>query len=119
MTRYMLSVHMASDPSAKPMTEEQARDGFARIAELEADMEAAKAFVFSARLSPPSEAKVIRRGPGRPKGTDGPYAETKELLGGFYVIDAPDADAALEWASRVSEAIQAPIEVRRLVDSRG
>ncbi len=119
MPQYMLSVHTAADESREPMTEEQQRDGFARIAGLESEMEAADAFVFSARLSPADEAKVVRRGPGRPKSTDGPFAETKEQLGGFYLIEAPTIDAAIDWASRVSEAISEPIEVRPLAGSRG
>lgn len=122
MPQYMLSVHMetgeASDPS-EPMTEEQQRQGYAAIAGLEADMEAAGAFVFSARLGQPGEAKVIRRGAGRPKSTDGPFAETKEHLGGFYLIEAPDVDAAVDWATRVSDAIGQPIEIRPLAGSRG
>jgi hypothetical protein len=118
MTQYMLSVHTAATEPREPMTEEQQREGFARIAALEAEMEAAGAFVFSARLTGPGEAKVVRRGAGRPKSTDGPFAETKELLGGFYLVEAPDVDAAVEWASRVSETIGEPIEVRPLAGSR-
>jgi hypothetical protein len=56
---------------------------------------------------------------GRPKSTDGPFVETKEHLGGFYLIEAPDMDTAIEWASRVSDAIGEPIEIRALVGSRG
>lgn len=119
MPQFMLSVHTSANGRHEPMTEEEQRQGFAKIAGLEAQMEAADAFVFSARLTEPSEAKAVRRGPGRPKGTDGPFAETKEHLGGFYLIDAPDTEAALDWASRVSDAIDAPIEVRRLAGSRG
>ena len=120
MPQYMLSVHTATDEPRRPMTEEQQREGFARIAGLEAEMEAADAFVFSARLTESAEAKVVRRrGPGRPTPTDGPFAETKEQLGGFYLIEAPDIEAALGWASRVSEAIDEPIEVRPLAGSRG
>ena len=119
MPQYMLSVHTANQPR-EPMTEEQQREGFARIAGLGAEMEAADAFVFSGRLTPSAEAKdVRRRGPGRPTPTDGPFAETKEQLGGFYLIEAPDIEAAVEWASRVSEAIDEPIEVRPLAGSRG
>src|SRR5262245_14341886 len=118
MTQYMLSVHSPANQVREPMTEGQARDGFARVAQLESEMEAADAFVLSARLSPPSEAKVIRRGPGRPKATDGPFAETKELLGGFYLIEAEDNEAALDWATRVSDTIGEPIEVRALAGSR-
>jgi hypothetical protein len=116
----MLSVHTATDQPRETMTEEQEREGFAKIAGLEAEMEAANAFVFSARLSESTDAKVVRRrGPGRPTATDGPFAETKEHLGGFYLIEAPDIEAAVEWASRVSEAIDEPIEVRPLAGSRG
>jgi hypothetical protein len=118
MPQYMLSVHTATDEPQESMTQEQQRQGYARIAGVEAEMEAADAFVFSARLSRPSEAKVVRRCPGRPKGTDGPFAETKEHLGGFYLIEAPDIEAAVEWASRVGEAIGEPIEVRPIAGSR-
>ena len=118
MPQYMLSVHTATGEPREPMTDEQQRSGFARIAGLEADMEAAQAFVFSARLSEPGEARVVRRGAGEPKSTDGPFAETKEQLGGFYLIEAPTIDVAVDWASRVSEAIGEPIEVRPLVGSR-
>ncbi|MFL5648805.1 MAG: YciI family protein [Chloroflexota bacterium] len=118
MTQYMLSVHTGAREPREPMTDEQQRQGYARIAGLESEMEAADAFVLSARLSEASEAKVVRRGPGRPKSTDGPFAETKEHLGGFYLIEAPDIAAAMEWASRVSDAIGEPIEVRPLAGSR-
>ena len=118
MPQYMLSVHTEPGLTREPMTEAAQRAGFAAIADLEAEMEAADAFVISARMSQPSEAKVIRRGAGRPKITDGPYVETKEHLGGFYLIEAPDIEAAVEWASRVSDAIGEPIEVRVLAGSR-
>jgi len=115
MPQYMLSVHTSGNGSREPMTEEQQRAGFARVAGLEADMEAAKAFVFSARLTEPSEAKVVRRGPGRPKNTDGPFAETKEHLGGFYLIEAADMDEALDWAGKCPGAQWGHVEVRALV----
>jgi hypothetical protein len=118
MPQYMLSVHPTTGDRAEPMTDEQQREGYARIAGLEAEMEAAGAFMFSARLSEPGEAKVVRRGAGRPKRTDGPFAETKEHLGGFYLIEAPDIDTALDWATRVSDAIGEPIEVRPIAGSR-
>jgi hypothetical protein len=118
MTQYMLSVHVANDGPREPMTEEQQRAGFARIAGLEAEMEAAGAFVYSARLTEASEAKVVRAPKARVRQTDGPFVETKEHLGGFYLVEAPDLDAALGWASRVAEAIDRPIEVRPLAGSR-
>jgi hypothetical protein len=118
MTQYMLSVHTQTGQPREPMTPEQQRQGYEKIAGLEAEMETAGAFVFSARLTDPVEAKVVRRGPGRPKTTDGPFAETKEQLGGFYLIEAPGLEAAVEWASRVSDAIGEPIELRPLAGSR-
>ena len=118
MPQYMLSVHTSSDLRPTPLSEEQERAGFATVARLESEMEAADAFRYSARLRPVDEARVVRRGPGRPKATDGPYVETKEHLGGFYLIEAPDDRAALDWASRVSEAIGEPIELRQLAGSR-
>ena len=118
MSQYMLSVHTAPGQPRDPMTDEEQQAGYARIAGIEADMEAVGAFLFSARLSEPAAAKVVR-GPGKPKSTDGPFAETKEHIGGFYLIEAPTIESALEWASRVSEAIGEPIEVRPLVGSRG
>ena len=117
MPQYMLSVH-TTNGRREPMTEEEEREGYAKVAALEADMEAADVFVFSARLGDPREAKVVRRGPGRPKSTDGPFVESKELLGGFYLIAAPDDAAALDWASRVSDVIGEPIELRQLMGSR-
>lgn len=52
----------------------------------------------------------------RIKVTDGPYAETKEQLGGLYIIEATDPEAALAWASKVAAAINAPIEVRSFLE---
>ena len=82
-------------------------------------MRAANALVFSGRLGGPTEARVVRTSNGRVRAIDGPYAETKEQLGGFYIIEASDLNAAVEWASKISLAIETPIEVRPFVDSRG
>ena len=112
MTKYLLSVHTANDGPSEPMTDEEMRLGFARIDALEREMKAAKALLFSGRLTEPVNARVVRGTRGQIRTTDGPYAETKEHLGGFYIIEADDFDAALDWASRVTAAIQTPIEVR-------
>jgi hypothetical protein len=118
MSRYLLSVHMAAGQVREPMSEEDMRRGFERIEGLEREMRAANALLFSGRLSEPSEARVVRPSNGRVRAIDGPYAETKEQLGGFYIIEAGDLSAAIEWASKVTVAIGAPIEVRPFVDSR-
>jgi hypothetical protein len=119
MSRYLLSVHMAAGQVREAMSEEDMRRGFDRIDGLEREMRAENALVFSGRLTEPSEARVVRPSSGRVRAIDGPYAETKEQLGGFYIIEAGDLDAAVEWASKVTVAIDRPIEVRPFVDTRG
>jgi len=57
-------------------------------------------------------ATTVRAPDGEPLVTDGPYAETKEILGGYYLIDVPDLDAALEWAAKVPNATYGAVEVR-------
>ena len=76
-------------------------------------------YIASSPLQPVAMATTVRVRNGTVSITDGPFAETKEQLGGFYLIEAPDIEAAVEWASRVSEAIDEPIEVRPLAGSRG
>jgi hypothetical protein len=68
--------------------------------------------VFAGGLHPPSSATVVRSASGEISMTDGPYAESKEQMGGFWVIEAPDLDAALEWARKGSAACEGPVEVR-------
>ena len=76
------------------------------------DMRAAGAWVFSNGLLPPSSATVLRPQGGEVLVTDGPFAEGKEHLGGFTIVDVPDLDAALEGGRRVALATTLPIEVR-------
>jgi len=121
MSQYLLSVHTSDDRPQPQMTEEEMRAGFALVEALERDMRAANALVFSGRLLDPARSKVVRpsRGRGRIKPSDGPFAETKEHIAGFYIIETADLDAALEWASKVTEAIDTPIEVRPFMDVAG
>jgi hypothetical protein len=110
VSHFLLSVHTDSQP--REMSDEDMRRGYERVASLEREMRAVDALVYSGRLDEPSQARVVRKSKGRVHATDGPYAETKEHLGGFYIIDAQDLDAALAWASKVTLAIDTPIEVR-------
>jgi hypothetical protein len=68
------------------------------------------------RLRPTSEATTVRVKGGKTEVLDGPYADTKEQLGGYYLIDVPDLDAALSWASRCPGASHGAIEVRAIWD---
>jgi hypothetical protein len=65
-----------------------------------------------ARLRPTSEATTVRVKDGKTQVLDGPYADTKEQLGGYYLIDVPDLDAALSWAARCPSAANGTLEVR-------
>ncbi|GAA0405307.1 hypothetical protein Acor_23010 [Acrocarpospora corrugata] len=112
MTQYMLSVHSVEGEVRDPMTEEEMRQSHKQLAVLEQQMHSAGAWVFSGRLHEPDTATVVRVSAGEVLTTDGPFAESKEHLGGFYVIQADDLDAALAWASKVTAAIRTPIEVR-------
>ena len=112
MTRYLLSTHTVEGEQREPQDEQRMRETFQRLTAIEQEMGASGAWVFSARLHGPETATVVRATGGEPLTTDGPFAESKEHLAGFYMIDADDLDGALGWATRVSEAIGRPIEVR-------
>jgi len=66
------------------------------------------------RLQPATTASTVRQANGKASVLDGPYADTKEQLGGFYIIDVPDLDSALQWAARCPAASQGSVEVRPL-----
>jgi len=66
-------------------------------------------------LKPTTSATTVRVRGGKRQVTDGPFAETKEQLGGFYLIDVPNLEAALDWAARCPSARDGSIEVRPLV----
>ena len=68
--------------------------------------------VGGAALQPAHGATTVRQHNGKRQVQDGPYAETKEQLGGYYVIEVPDLDAALEWAARCPAVATGTVEVR-------
>jgi hypothetical protein len=111
MAQYMLAIHTSSDPG-REMSPEDMQESFRQINSIEADLKASGAWVFSGRLHDSDMATVVRGSAGRVVTTDGPFVESKEHLGGFYIIEAEDLDAALAWASRVTSATGMPIEVR-------
>jgi hypothetical protein len=83
-----------------------------RVMALEAEMDASGAFVFGGALDRPDAATVVRPREDGLVATDGPFIESKEHLGGFYIINADDLDAALAWARKVAKATNHPIEAR-------
>ena len=112
MTQYLLSVHSVEGEARDPMTEEEMRQFMGRVGVLEEEMKSAGAWVFSGRLHDPETSTVVRVSDGEVLTTDGPFAEAKEHLGGFYIIEADDLDAALAWASKTAATVSKPIEVR-------
>ena len=93
---------------------------YADVDRFNTEVQSSGAWVFAGGLHAPSTATVVdaTKG-GDPTVTDGPYAETKEHLGGFWVIEAADLDAALDWAKKASAACGAPVEVRPFQDDAG
>jgi hypothetical protein len=116
MTRYLLSVHTVEGEARDPMTDEEMQQTYKQVLLIEEEMKSAGAWVFSGRLHEPDTATVVHQSDGDVLTTDGPFAESKEHLGGFYIIEADDLDAALTWASKVTEVIKTPIEVRPFAD---
>ena len=110
MRQYLLAVHMIEGEPAPP--EDQVQRMYKAVNAFNAEVQSAGAWIFAGGLHPPETATVVRSQNGQVVTTDGPFAETKEQLGGFWVIEAPDLDAALAWAAKGSEACGAPVEVR-------
>jgi hypothetical protein len=119
MPQYLLSAHSVEGETREPMTDEEMRQVMARVHALEEEMKSAGAWVFGGRLHEPGTATVVRMSDGgEVLTTDGPFAESKEHLGGFYIIEAEDLDAALSWASKTADCVKTAIEVRPFWDQR-
>jgi hypothetical protein len=110
MTQYLLAVHMV-EGEAVPSAEEMKKI-YADVEAFNVEVQAKGAWVFGGGLHPADTATVVRVQDGEALTTDGPFAETKEQLGGFWIIEAPDLDAALAWAAKGAAACAGPVEVR-------
>jgi hypothetical protein len=114
MKQYMLSVHNvqgAPVPSAEVM-----QQMFSDVDAFNQSLKTKNAWVFACGLHPADTATVVRHQGPEVLVTDGPFAESKEHLGGFWVIKCEDMDAALDLAKQASRACQNPVEVRPLQD---
>ena len=112
MAKYLLSVHSVEGELREPMADAEIRQFMERVAVLEEEMKSAGAWLFGGALHEADTATVVRVSDGEVLTTDGPFAEAKEHLGGFYIIEADDLDAALAWAAKTTAAVAKPIEVR-------
>src|SRR6202522_982668 len=108
-TQYLVSIHHPHDYDPSVESEAMYRD----IEALNLEMIAAGVRLFAGGLHPASGAKSLRAQPdGRVLITDGPYLETKEHVGGFWLLEAADLDEALAWGRKAAVACRAPVEVR-------
>jgi hypothetical protein len=114
MPQYMLSVCHEDDYSDVDFASEDMQRIGPKVDAVNQKMQKAGVWVFAGGLKPASSATVVRSTDGEISMTDGPFAETKEQMGGFWVIEVPDLDAALDWAGQGTLACEVPIEVRPL-----
>lgn len=109
MALYLLTIYQPDGPPPPP---EFLEPVMREIGALNEEIKAAGGWVFSGGLHPPSTATVVRARGEEVLTTDGPYVESKEHVGGFWIVRAPDLDAALGWARKAARATTLPIEVR-------
>ncbi len=100
MNHYLLSVHSSSSADCPSQAPEDMQQAYAKIQVLEEEMKAGGAWMMSGRLTDAESATVVRDSNGETLMTDGPFAESKEHIAGFYIITAADLDAALVWAGK-------------------
>ncbi len=109
MPQYMLLIYSADD--ARP-TPEQMQAEMPKWFEYTEALQQSGAMVAGDALEPVETATTVRVREGETLVTDGPFAETKEALGGYYIVDVPDLDAALEWAAKIPNVGYGSVEVR-------
>lgn len=114
MTQYLLTVHGPVDPEEYGSygSEEEMEQAFAATAAFNDRLQADGYWVFAGGLQPAPTATVVDGTGETPVTTDGPYLETKEAIGGFWIIEAPDLDIALRLAAEGSKACGGKVEVR-------
>jgi len=110
---YMLLIY-SDEAGFKAASKAQVEQTMAAYVAYTEALKKAGALVRGDRLQSASSASTVRVANGKTQVLDGPYAETKEQLGGFYLIDVPDLDAALAWAARCPGAGHGTVEVRPL-----
>jgi hypothetical protein len=118
MKQYLLSVQLVDDGTPPPSPEEM-RPAYDAVAAFNDRLQESGAWVFAGGLHPPGTATVVRVQDGETLITDGPFAEGKEYIGGFWVIKARDLDAALDWAAKGAAACCSPVEVRPFQEDTG
>jgi hypothetical protein len=112
MTQYLLSVYMID--GQEPPSEDEMTKMYADVDAVNDEIKQAGAWVFAGGLHPATTATVVREDAGEVLLTDGPFVETKEVLGGIFMIEARDLDHALELA-KMTPIVEGGVEVRPLI----
>lgn len=119
--KYLILIY--SNPMSREiwegLSDDQRTEGFKSYAALNDDLRASGEMIVTEALADPSLAKRVTVREGRAMTTDGPYAEAKELLAGFYLIECESMERAIEHAARVPEAQLGLVEVRPVLDLSG
>jgi hypothetical protein len=113
--KYMLLIYMGE----QAMSEAERQQCYGESAGLARDLHAGGHYLAAAPLQPVATATSVRVREGKRLVTDGPFAETREQLGGFFLIDAPDLDAAIGVAARVPAARKGTVEIRPVLEIPG
>jgi hypothetical protein len=112
MAQYLLSVHHDDTEDFGSMGPEELQAAYAAVDAFNEEVRRAGRWVFAGGLEPIESATTVDNTRGERIVTDGPFSESKEYLGGFWVIEADDLDEALDWAQRGSAACRGRVEVR-------
>jgi len=113
MTQYLLAVHSVEGAPARSY--EDTQTAYAQTDKVNNELQAAGVWVFGGGLLPPQSATVVRVAAGATTMTDGPFAETREQLGGFYLVEAKNLDEATQIAARIPSARLGSIEIRPIM----
>jgi hypothetical protein len=111
--QYLLTLY-SDETGWNKMTPEQQKQGYAAYMSYTEALKSAGAYVGSNRLRPTATATTLRTTNGKTQVLDGPYADSKEQLGGYFLIDVPDLDAAISWAGRCPGVQHGIVEVRAI-----
>lgn len=115
--RYMLLIYSAEQDQETYYADQAAMaEEMAAYNQFNADAQEAGVYIAGDALQPSTTATSVRVRDGEVLSTDGPFAETKEVLGGFYMVECADLDEAVHWASRVPAAKRGTIEVRPIME---
>ena len=113
--QYLLTIYI-DESLGGDVTPEQGMQMMAAYEALTAELKQSGAFLGGEGLQPTSTATTVRVRDGEPLLTDGPFAETREQLAGFYLLECADLDEAVRWAAKVPSVRSGSVEVRPVID---